>query len=316
MSRNINAKSNLLTTVQASGADAVVVGGQLLVTGVEPIELKKVSRSILIGTTGGNPRIQLITAAAITAGVTYSGVVEQRAEGELYRFTFNYVCPAGPPAAATFYAAIAALFQTAIDGNQILGTVLSSGSGVEFTPSVLAATPNLTLNGLSSATSNKVTVTSAGSSFSTGVLTSGAATNAVVGQLYLISFAAVGGADAARVNNKTFFAKALSPTTFFIYNLISASTLTTTGAATMTVANTSVNDQRSFLAVTNGYVETSSYIGYQIDFEETAALDSGIMQPQAIFLAASQTDANVNDLLLELTGYLDGSSASTVLNTI
>ncbi len=315
MARNINAKTNVLSTVQASGADAVVVGGELLVTGVEPIELKKVSRSGLIGTTGGNPKIQTITAGAITAGVTYTGVIEQRVEGTLYQFTFNYLCPSPAPAAAAFYAALAALFQAGIDGNQILGSVSSSGSGVVFTPSVLAATPNLTLNGLSSATSNAVTITAAGSSFSTGVLTSGAATGAVVGQLYRITFTGVGGGDAARVNDKTFFAKALTSTTFFIYNLISASTLTTT-SGTMTVANTSFNNQSGFLALTSGDSGTGSYLGYQIEFEETGALDSGIMQPQAIFLDASQTNANVNDLLLELTGYLDGSSASTVLNTI
>lgn len=313
MARNINAKTNVLSTVQASGADAVVVGGELLVTGVEPIELKKVSRSGLIGTTGGNPKIQTITAGAITAGVSYTGVIEQRVEGTLYQFTFNYPCPS--PAPAAFYAAIAALFQAGIDGNQILGSVTSSGSGVVFTPSVLAATPNLTLNGLSSATSNAVTVTAAGSSFSTGVLTSGAATGAVVGQLYQIAFTGVTGGDAARVNGKTFFAKALTSTTFFVYNLISASTLTTT-TGTMTVANTSFNNQSGFLALTSGDSGTGSYLGYQIEFEETGALDSGIMQPQAIFLDASQTNANVNDLLLELTGYLDGSSASTVLNTI
>jgi len=133
--------------------------------------------------------------------------------------------------------------------------------------------------------------------------------------LYLVSFTGVTGTDAARVNSKTFFVKALTSTTFFIYNLISASTLTTT-TGTMTVLNTSFNDQSSFLAVTSGYVATGSYLGYEIEFEETGALDSGIMQPQAIFLDASQTNANVNDLLLELTGYLDGSSASTVLNTI
>lgn len=316
MSRNINAKSNLLSTVAASAADATVQGGDLLVTGVEPIELKKVSRSVLMGTLGGNSQIKTITYGTKTAGVVYSGYLEQRAEGKLYRYGFQYECPSPAPADAAFYAAIAALIQGGIDGNQILGSVSSSGSGVVFTASAAAATVEFDSPNLSAATTVAVNITAAGSSFSTGVFTSGAATGMTVGKMYRVSMTGVTGANASRVNGKTFFCLALTSTTFFVFNLIAASTLTTT-TGTYTVLPDSTNDQSSFLGLTSGYSASSQYIGYEIEFEQTGALDSGIYQPQAIFAdATANSNANVNDLLLALTGYLDGSSASTVLNTI
>lgn len=314
--RNLNAKTAFIPVAAASAANVSISGGEIEFTGVDPILLRNVVNTNIIGSTTGNPRIATITGT-ITAGVVYEISFQQTGpEGETLFGSVSYVCPSPAPAAAAFYAAIAAKVQDLINGNQISGTVSSSGSGVVFTPSLGYAVTVLTLANLSAAYTSAVTVTPAGSSYSTGVLTSGAATGATVGGMYRIAISGVTGADAALVNGRILYAKATSSTAFFLYGVSSAATLTTT-TGTFVVLNDSAETLEDYFAGVNGFVAANAKVGLEITFQEAGSIDAGAYTPQAIIIDATQSvNANANDLLQAALAALNGTSATAILNTV
>lgn len=196
-----------------------------------------------------------------------------------------------------------------------------------FTPSIYAPVPTVNLSATFTDTlSNVVNITAAGSSFSTGVLTSGAATGATTGKLYRISFSGVTSTDAANFNGLTFLAKATSSTAFYVYGVDPASTVTTTGA-TMTVLNDGNNDllpaAYNVYGANNGtlgdsvFVSTNANIGVNIEYEGVAAMEEGPNLNQLVLIDGTQsTNANANALFRAILAGLDGSTPANALNTV
>ena len=323
MSRNINAQSALLTTVSASGADVVVGnGGQLKITGVDAIELKKISKVNYIATKGANPQIHTITStAAIAGGTTYSGAITQVIEGKTYTWPFTYTTPVTAPAAATFYAAIAAKIQDGIDGNQILGSLTSSASGTVFTCSATAPVAGITLSNLSDSVANTVNITTVGSSSCSNatprILTSGGATGATDGKYYFITFSGVTGVGAADLNARTILArKVAGGNTFTLYGTSATGAVVTT-SATMVIEPAPTNDVPSFLIGLSGYNASSDYAGAEIEYESVPDLEVGLYLPQAVFVdATANSVANVDAFFTALTAAVNGTSSTAVLNTL
>jgi hypothetical protein len=316
--KNLNAQTAFISVAQASAADVVIGnGGEIKFTGVDAFLLRDVKNTEIIGSRTGNPRIATITYGTKTAGVTYEiGFKQVGADGETYTGQVSYVCPSPAPSDADFYAAIAAKVQNLITGNQILGTVSSSASGVVFTPALSIAVANLSFANLSAVYTSAVTFTPAGSTYSTGVLTSGAATGATTGGMYRILATGVTGADAALINNRVLYAKATSGTAFFLYGISSSATLTTT-TGTFTVLNDSADTLADFFAGVSGFVAGNAKVGLEITFQESGAIDAGAYIPQAVIIDATQsTNANANDLLQAALAVLNGTSATAVLNTV
>lgn len=323
MSRNINAQTALLTTVQASGADVVVGnGGELKITGVDAIELKKISKVNYIATKGANPQIHTITSTiAIAGGTTYSGAITQVIEGKTYIWPFTYTTPATAPAAAVFYAAINAKIQEGIDGNQILGTMSGGTTNSVFTCTATAPVASITLTNLSDAVTNTVNITTVGSSSCTNasprVLTSGGATGATDGKYYFITFSGVTGAGAADLNGRTILARKIAGgNTFTLYGTSATGAVVTT-SATMVIEPAPTNDVPSFLIGLSGYNASSDYAGAEIEYESTPGLEAGLYLPQAVFVdATANTVANVDAFFTALTAAVNGSSATAVLNSL
>ncbi len=328
MSQNINQTVALIAVAQATAQDVSIASGQMFILGADPINIARVNRTEIIAATGGNPIVTTITfATAVATGVVYSGTITQTVSGKIYSYTFNYEVPNPAGTDAANYAAILALIQAGIDGNQIIGTVTGGVTNVVFTPSIEAPVSDLNLSAtLSKATASAVTVTAAGSSFSAGVLTSGAATGATTGELYIISFTGVTGTDAARVNDLSFVAKALSGTTFYIYGLDPASTLTTT-IGTMTVrndgANTLENIAFNVYGANAGVLGASQFnpahanFGVIIGYEQVGDIEEGANIPLVVLIdGTSSANANANALFRAILNGLNGSTPANALNTV
>jgi hypothetical protein len=324
MSRNLNAQTVLLTTVQASGADVVVGnGGELKITNTEPIEIRKVSKTSFLSTNGSNPQIHTITSTAAIAGsTTYSGSITQVIEGATYTWPFTYTTPATAPAAAVFYTAINAKIQEGIDGGQILGVVSGGSTNSVFTCTAAAPVAYVTLSNLSDSVANTIVITIAGSSVSNTasvprVLTSGGATTAVDGEYYLMTFSGVTGAGAADLNGRTLVARKLAGgNTFTLYGTSNTGAVVTT-SATITVLPVVTNDVADYLVGCDGYNPSSDYFGVEIQYETTPGLDAGLQVAQAIFVdATANSVANVDAFAYAVTAALNGTSTTAVLNTL
>lgn len=322
MSKNILEKVGLISVAQASAADVNISAGQMSITGCEPFDIRRVNRTTILAATNGNARVATITAAAITANVSYEMTITQVTQGATYELNLVYVCPSPAPAAATFYAAIATIIQAAIDGGQILGTVSSSGSGVVFTPSALAPVANFAFSNLSAAYASQITFTAAGSSYSAGVITSGAATGATVGSLYIITFAGMSSAEL----NGTFVCKATSSTAFFVYGALSSATVTTTsgtGVVAFTEKVTLASIADGVLGSNAGTLNATEFapananFGVQIEYEVVGDVDTGANVPQVVLIDGTQSsNANGNDLYRAILNGLNGSTPANALNSI
>jgi hypothetical protein len=323
MSRNLNAQTVLLNTVQASGADVVVGnGGELKITNTEPIEIRKVSKTSFLSTNGSNPQIHTITStAAIAASTTYSGSITQVLEGATYTWPFTYTTPATAPAAGVFYTAINAKIQEGIDGNQIFGVVSGGSTNSVFTCTAAAPVAYVTLSNLSDAVTSTVNITTIGSSTCTNaaprVLTSGGATGATDDKYYLITFSGVTGAGAADLNSRTLLARKISGgNTFTLYGTSATGAVVTT-SATMTILNVVTNDVADYLVGCDGYNASSDYFGVEVQYETTPGLDAGLQVAQAVFVnATANSVANVDAFATAVTAALNGTSSTAVLNTL
>lgn len=322
MSKNILEKVGLISVAQAAAADVKISAGQMSITGCEPFDIRRVNRTTILAATNGNARVATITAAAITAEVAYEMTITQVTQGATYELNLVYVCPSPAPAAATFYAAIATIIQAAIDGGQILGTVSSSGSGVVFTPSALAPVANFAFSNLSAAYASQITFTPATSTYSAGVITSGAATGATVGSLYIITFAGMSSDEL----NGTFVCKATSSTAFFVYGALSSATVTTTsgtGVVAFTERTTLASIADGVLGSNAGTLNATEFapananFGVQIEYEVVGDVETGANVPQVVLIDGTQSsNANGNDLYRAILNGLNGSTPANALNSI
>jgi hypothetical protein len=316
MSRNLNSQTVLLTTVQSAGADVVTGnGGELKVTGVEAIDLRKVNKTTYLASTAGNPQIHTITSTTtIAASTTYSGSITQVVEGATYTWPFTYTTPSSAPGAAAFYAAIEDKIQEGIDGNQILGTVTSSGSGTVFTCTTVAPVAYVTLSNLTDVVTSTVTFAySAVTNATPRVATSTGATGAVTGKLYRVRVSSATGAGAADLSGRTLIAKATSATDFTLYGTSNTGAIT---GMVATIVNDAADNLQDYLVGCDGYVSTDAFVGFEVDYESSPDLDAGIQIPQAIIADATlNSDANIANFVNAMITALNGSSSSTVLNT-
>jgi hypothetical protein len=325
MSKNILEKVGLISVAQASAADVTISAGQMSITGCEPFDIRRVNRTTILAATDGNARVATITAAAITANISYEMTITQVTQGYTYELNVLYVCPSPAPAAATFYAAIEAIIQAAINGGQILGTVSSSGSGIVFTPSALAPVANFAFSNLSATFASQITFTPAGSTFSTGVVTSGAATGATIGELYIITFAGMTGTDGALMNS-SFVCKATSSTAFFVYGLLSSATITTTtgtGVVAFTERTSLASIASGVLGSNAGTLNSTEFapananFGVQIEYEVVGDVETGANVPQVVLIDGTQSsNANGNDLYRAILNGLNGTTPANALNSI
>lgn len=325
MSKNLLEKVALISVAQASAADVNISAGVMSITGAEPFDIRRVNRTSYLAATAGNARVATITYGTKTANVSYEMTIVQVTQAATYSLDVSYVCPDPAPSDTVFYAAIAAKVQAGIDGGQILGTVSSSSSGVVFTPSAAAPVANFTFSNLAATYASQVTFTPAGSSFSAGVVTSGAATNATTGELYVITFAGMTGSDGALMNG-TFICKATSSTAFFVYGLLASATITTT-TGTGVVAFTEATDLAyiagGVLGANAGTLNSTAFVaananfGIQVEYEVVGDIETGANVPQVILIDGTQSsNANGNDLFRAILNGLNGSTPANALNSI
>jgi hypothetical protein len=316
MALNLNEKVFVLPTLQAAGADVSLANGSLVITGAEPIPVRNIQTAQLVSTTPGVGNVNTITlTTTIAANTTYSGVVQQVTPGYTYNFPFTYTTGAVAPSAATFYAALLAIFQAGIASGSVLGTVGGGTTDVVFTCSPLAPVAAFVLNNLSVSTA-ATTLTAAGATCTNAtprVLTAGAAHGLTIGKIYSITFAGVSGAAPTSLNGRTIFGIPLAATTITLLGTSNAGTVDVT-TATMTVSNLATETFYSQAGRMTGYSASNSYVGLFASYISEAAVESGVVIPQLILADATNNSvANVNAYVNALIAALDGSNAAEMV---
>lgn len=285
MALNLNERVSVLDTITGA-ADISVVGGTVFITGADPINKYKVQGvPQYFGTSAGVPGIYTITSTAAIAGATtYSGVIQQVLSGKTYTFPFSYTTPTVAPAAATFYAALAAVIQVGIDGGAVFGTLASSGSGVVFTGTVAAPVIAFASSNLTSAqTTTAITVTAV-SNATPRVLTA-AAHGLTVDKVYNITFAGLAGDGSGELNGRTY---PCIPTTSGLISVIGTSTTgtVTVVSATFNVNTNALNTFYSEAGRITGFNPAKEYIGIQVSQVSDAAVESGVVIPEVVMVNA------------------------------
>jgi hypothetical protein len=294
MALNLNESVSVLGAVAAT--DVSVVGGTIFINGANPINKYKVQGvPQYFGTSAGKPAIYDITASALTANGTYSGVIQQVLAGETINFPFSLTVT-GTPTGATLYPAIAAVIQAGITGGAVFGTVASTSTEVTFTGSAAApviAFASATL--VSAQRTNAVTV-SAVSNAAPRVLTA-AAHGLTVGAVYNITFTGITGAvpkALGELNGRTY---PCIPTTSGLISVIgtSATGAVTVGSAVFTLNNNALNTFYPEAGRITGYDPTKPYVGLQVSQVSDADVESGVVIPEVIMVdatvAVNATDA-------------------------
>lgn len=316
MALNLNEKVFVLPTLQAAGADVSLANGSLVIKGAEPIPVRNIQTAQLVSTTPGIGNVNTITlTTTIAANTTYSGVVQQVIPGYTYNFPFTYTTGAVAPSAATFYAALLAIFQAGTASGAILGTATGGSTDVVFTCSPLAPVAAFVLNNLSVSTA-ATTLTAAGSSCTNAaprVLTAGAAHGLTLGKLYSITFSGVTGAGLDNLEGRTLFGIPLAATTITLLGTAATGAVVTT-AATMTVSNLATETFFSQAGRMTGYSASNSYVGLFASYISEAAVESGVVIPQLILAdTTNNTVANVNAFVNAVIAALDGSNAAEMV---
>jgi hypothetical protein len=310
---NLNKKVNVLSTLQAAGADVALSNGVLSITGVKGIPVRNIANANIVASLAGLPVVNTITSTAAVAGsTTYSGNIEQVIEGRTYSEPFSYTTPASAPSDAAFYASIAALIQGALDGGQLVGTVSSSSSGVVFTGTVNAPIAGFALSNLSVSSPAK-TLTAAGSSATNAtprVFTAGAAHGLTVGGIYRITFVGVTGAGAADLN-KEVFGVVTSATDITLFNTSATGAVVTTTASSITVSNDGKQTFADEASGITGYAATTNYIGLDVEFLSQNNVDAGIVQPRLVLGDATANSVVVTNAFVQaIIAALNGSNAA------
>jgi len=316
MALNLNEKVFVLPTLQAAGADVSLANGSLAIKGAEPIPVRNIQTAQLVSTTPGIGNVNTITlTTTIAANTTYSGVVQQVVSGYTYNFPFTYTTGAVAPSAATFYAALLAIFQEGIASGAVLGTVGGGSTDVVFTSSPLAPVAAFVLNNLSVATVGKVLTAAASSATNASprVLTAGAAHGLTIGKIYSITFSGVTGLGNANLEGRTIFGIPLAATTITLLGTTNSGAVDTT-AAVMTVSNLATETFFSQAGRMTGYSASNSYVGLLTSYISEAAVESGVVIPQLILAdTTNNTVANVNAYLNAVIAALDGTNAAEMV---
>jgi len=307
---NVNRKITVISTVQASGADVSSTGGELKITGVDPILISNIQGGSYLASTQGIGLSQLVAATAAVAGsTTYDFSIKQVTEDRTYIFPVSYTTAASAPSDTAFYAALEDLVQAGIDGNQILGTVSSSSSGVVFLPA--AAAPVAEIKGsLFTVTPTANTLTAAGSSATNAaprVLTAGAAHGLTEGKIYKLSISGVTSTGADDLN-RTLYGIVTSATDITLYGTSATGAVTTT-SATMTVENIATEDFSEVATGITGFNASTNYVAVAIDALSVDAVDAGSVIPYLV-LAEAGTAANINAFVNALRTALSSTPAA------
>jgi hypothetical protein len=277
----------------------------LNITGVDAIPVRNIQSGTLIASLGGLAVPYTITATAAVAGSTlYEGWIQQTVEGRTYNGAFSYTTPASAPSDTAFYLALETRIQALLDGNQLLGTVTSSISGVVFTGTVEAPQAAFGTSNLSVATGAK-TLTAAGSS----ATNAGAAHGLPLNKIYRVTFSGVTDPGAADMN-RTLYAIATGASTLALLGT-SATGVVVTTSATITVSQDGIQDFSSDGGQITGFSTTYNYVGVDLTYLSNNEVVAGVAIPQMVLADATNNSvANVNAFVLALVAALDGSNAA------
>jgi hypothetical protein len=299
---NVNTNLYILNTIQASGADVVVSGGLLSVTGMpNAIPVNNVQSFELIPSLGGLGIAYTITAT-IAANTQYDVYIRQLGnDNQINSYVASVSIGASAPAAAAFYALLGQQIQNGIDGGQILGTQTNDGSGVVFTTTSVA--PQALISGNVTVSAAVTSLTAAGSSATNAsprVLTAGAAHNLVVGKVYRIAISGVTGAGAADLNAVKFGLVTGADTIAILGTSASGAVVTT--SATMTVINDGVRTLSEVIGGAATFAPAKSYAAVSVSFRQNTAVSPAPVNTQVIGLnLTDNTAANWNNCLNALT---------------
>jgi hypothetical protein len=294
MSVNLNEKVAVLSTLQAAGADVLVSGNQLIVTGVDPIPLYKVQNVAPVASFKGLKNEYTLTSVGLIAsGAIYDGSITQVITGKTYQFAFS-VTASATDTLTTLYAAIGAQISGAITTGQLLGTTSNSVSGVVFAGTNDAPQADWAVNSLLQVAITATTLTAAASTCGNTaprVFATAAAHGLTVGGIYRITFSGVTGAGAANVNG-TKIGVATSATDITLFGTSATGAVVTT-SATITVLPDGDETFARVAGGVTGFLPTTAYVGYLISYIAQADLESGVVSTQWILLDYTNNTTNV-----------------------
>lgn len=307
---NVNRKITVISSVQAAGADVSATGGELRITGVDPILISNIQKGEYSASTVGQAGVYTITSTAAIAGsTTYTFTIQQVTPSKTYFFQGEYTTPTAAPAAAAFYASIASKIQEGITGGQILGTVTSSGSGTVFTASLDAPVAYVAGDLISVATAAPVLTAAASSATNAAprVLTAGGAHGLTSGKIYKFTISGVTGAGADDLN-RTLYGIVTSATDVTLYGTSATGAVVTT-AATMSIDTVDSEDYANLGTGITGYNPSTNYVSIELEALSTDAVDAGSVIPYVV-LAEAGTAANINAFVNALRTALASTPAA------
>lgn len=291
MSVNLNEKVAVLSTLQAAGADVVVSGNQLIVTGVDPIPLYNVQSVAPVASfTGLKNTYTLTSVGAIASGAIYDGSITQVISGKTYQFAFS-VTASATDTLTTLYAAIGAQISGAITTGQLLGTTSNSVSGVVFAGTNDAPQADWAVNSLLTVAITATTLTSTSCTNAEPRVYTSSAHGLTVGGIYRVRFSGVTGAGAADLNG-TKIGVVTSATEITLFGTSATGAVGFVGSTATVLPDGDETFARVATGVT-GFSPTFDYVGYLISYIAQADLESGVVSTQWILLDYTNNTTNI-----------------------
>jgi hypothetical protein len=291
MSVNLNEKVAVLSTLQAAGADVLVSGNQLIVTGVDAIPLYNVQNVAPVASFEGLKNTYTLTSVgAIASGAIYDGSITQVISGKTYQFAFS-VTASATDTLTTLYAAIGAQISGAITTGQLLGTTSNSVSGVVFAGTVDAPQADWAVNSLLTVAITATTLTSTSCGNTTPRVYASSAHGLTVGGIYRVKFSGVTGTGAADLNG-TKIGVVTSATDITLFGTSATGTVGFVGSTVTVLPDGDETFARVAGGVT-GFLPTTAYVGYLISYIAQADLESGVVSTQWILLDYTNNTTNV-----------------------
>jgi hypothetical protein len=291
MSVNLNEKVAVLSTLQAAGADVVVSGNQLIVTGVDPIPLYNVQGVAPVASFKGlNNTYTLTSVGAIASGAIYDGSITQVISGKTYQFAFS-VTASATDTLTTLYAAIGAQISGAITTGQLLGTTSNSVSGVVFAGTNDAPQADWAVNSLLTVAITATTLTSTSCTNAAPRVYTSSAHGLTVNGIYRVKFSGVTGAGAADLNG-TKIGVATSATEITLFGTSATGAVGFVGSTVTVLPDGDETFARVAGGVT-GFSPTTAYAGYLISYIAQADLESGVVSTQWILLDYTNNTTNI-----------------------
>jgi hypothetical protein len=304
MSVNLNEKVAVLSTLQAAGADVVVSGNQLIVTGVDPIPLYKVQNVAPVASFEGLKNTYTLTSlTTLGSGVTYDGSITQVISGKTYQFGFSVLSsstevPNTITSLTLLYAAIAAQIQGGITTGQLLGTVTSDINGVVFAGTVDAPQADWAVNSLLTVAITATTLTSTSCTDAAPRVYTSSAHGLTVGGIYRVKFSGVTGTGAADLNG-TKIGVATSATEITLFGTSATGAVGFVGSTVTVLPDGDETFARVAGGVT-GFLPTTAYVGYLVSYIAQADLESGVVSTQWILLDYTNNTVDIFPDLLAL----------------